>query len=364
VPWTEKLPSGKYRARYYLPDKSKRTLKEHFDYKSAALRAASAAELDAASLGWRDPKAAAETWGAWSKEWWINRSVQPGTLARDKSSLRSLEAKWGQTPLIDIKRHDIRSWAVELAKTMAPATVERRVYLFSASLSAAVDAEILTVNPAARLKLPRGETDVRRYLTEHQADTLLAQFTYGEKLFANEALVTTLLGTGMRWGEAVGLQIGRVDLRRGVLRVVEVWDKEIRQLKAYPKGRKIRDVPIPDWVVPFIRHSIGDRTSGFVFGNPPHYSNWYRRVWLVATERGELAGTRPHDLRHTYASRLLQRGIPLAEVGKLLGHTSAQTTQIYAHLAAEPSGAVLAALSRTATPVPPQPTSGVGTTSA
>ena len=58
-----------------------------------------------------------------------------------------------------------------------------------------------------------------------------------------------------------------------------------------------------------------------------------RRPWASATKKAGLAGVHLHDLRHTFASHLVSRGASLYLVGSLLGHTQAQTTQRYAHLA-------------------------------
>lgn len=326
---------------------------EKFTHKAAAFNAAAAAEAEAAQLGWRDPRAAAKTWGEWCEAWWDTRNVEPGTLHRDKSSRDScLLPKWKDVPLIDITRFEVKAWAAELgAAGMAPATVQRRIYLLSASLNAAIDAEILTSNPAFRIKLPGGETNVRRYLTHAEAAHLLAQFSPPMASSVGEDLVPVLLGTGMRWGEAVGLQIARVDFKRHSIRVSEVWDDEMRRLKPYPKGKKIRDVPMPEWIVPHLRHAIADRKTGHAFlqhGRVVDHSNWRFRVWEPAVERSGLDGTRIHDLRHTFASWLIQHPthpVSLQEVGKLLGHVSSQTTAIYAELAKEHSERVLAALS-------------------
>ncbi|HEX4400967.1 MAG TPA: site-specific integrase, partial [Galbitalea sp.] len=204
---------------------------------------------------------------------------------------------------------------------LAPSSVQRHLHLFSASLTAAVDAEILVANPAARLALPSGETDEMRFLTQKESGTLLASFEPAPRAF-----VSLLLGTGLRYGEGAGLQHKRLDLNRGQLRVAEVWDDKTGELKAYPKGRKIRDVPLPDWVVEQIPE--GD---GLVFG-PMIYTNWRKRVWLPALERSGLGHVRPHDLRHTYASRLAESGYSLFEIGARLGHVSPVTTQRYSHL--------------------------------
>ncbi|HET6561914.1 MAG TPA: tyrosine-type recombinase/integrase [Marmoricola sp.] len=78
-------------------------------------------------------------------------------------------------------------------------------------------------------------------------------------------------------------------------------------------------------------------------GKPLRNSNW-SPIWRDAVERALIGHARPYDLRHPFASWMLQDGVPLAEVGALLGRVSTQTTQVYAHLAQEPSERVRSAL--------------------
>ena len=170
----------------------------------------------------------------------------------------------------------MKEWAAELRKGgLAPATVKRRVYLLSASLNAAIDAEILKTNVAYRIELPGGETDVRRYLEKDEEIALLGKFDGP----VDRAMSRLLFGTGLRYGEAVGLQKKRVDLKGMSIRVAEVWDRESASLKAYPKGRRIRSVPFEDDLLPFLEERIaakGDRLF------PLDYWNWRRRHWAPA----------------------------------------------------------------------------------
>ena len=143
-----------------------------------------------------------------------------------------------------------------------------------------------------------------------------------------------------------------------MLRVVETWDEPSGRMKSYPKGKQVRDVPLtPELVAvlalqPYqkgcgVPHASGTCRSGLVFATPSgtvlRNSNW-AADWRRAVADSGVSHCRIHDLRHTYASWLLQAGIPLAEVGRLMGHVSTQTTAKYAHLAATPSAAVLTAL--------------------
>lgn len=351
--WTRRLPSGKHQGQYRGVDGRVRTAPGGpWAHKAAAMRAAAAAEHDARALGWRDPQAARRTWGEWCEQWWPTRAVEPSTRARDEGRRdRHLTPRWDGVPLVDITRHAVRAWAADLrAGGLSAASVQRCVHLLSASLNAAVDAEVLAANPAARLRLPTPPPSVERYLTHEELDAVVDELDG-----AARAMTLLLAGTGMRWGEAAGLHWGRVHSERGFIEVAEVWSAAEGVMKAYPKGRRARQVPIPGWL------ELGEPRTGACTAGPGHercrgplvlaseagtvldLAN-YRRAWSAACRRAQVGHVRVHDLRHTYASWLLQAGVPLAEVGRLLGHQSPLTTQRYAHLAEVPSAAVLAAL--------------------
>lgn len=158
--------------------------------------------------------------------------------------------------------------------------------------------------------------------------------------------------TGLRWGELAGLHLQRVDTKRLVIQVQEAWDKHSNEIKPYPKGRRRRGVPITRRLAGRIddyvkrnppkrcraRHRGGRRRTGALLlaskaGTPLNYGNMRRRHWDSVAERAGLAGGTPHDMRHTYASWLIQDGAGIETVSALLGHKSWTTTMRYAHLA-------------------------------
>lgn len=356
--WTEKLPSGKYRAVYRDHD-GKRRSAGTFTHAVAARRAGNEAEAGARRAGWRSPDAARQTWAQWCARWWPTRNVEPSTLRSDTYRLnKHLVPRWGNVELADITRHDIRAWAADLRAGHAPSTVQRIVHLLSASLNAAVDAEILQANPAEKLKLPRPQEAAERFLTAEDIDAI-AEHMPTER---DRTILYLLAYTGMRWGEMAGLHWNRVDFNRERIEVAETLDDRSREIKAYPKGKRTRFVPVPAFLLEMIGpptagpcglvHRTGRCRSGLVAlspeGKPLHSRNW-RRVFDRAVEDAGLDHAWPHMSRHAYASWLAQQGVPLAEIGKLLGHQSVVTTQRYAHLYEDQSAAVLAL------PTPRQP---------
>ncbi len=355
--WSEKLPSGRYRG-VYRDGAGKRRSAGVFVHKAKAEREAGAKEVDARKMLWRDPEAYKRPWGEWAEEWMRGRVVEATTARADEIRLRKhLVPRWAGVPLGSITRHDVKVWAAELGRgEIQPPTVQRIVHLFSASMNAAVDAEVVEANPAARIKLTNGALEQERYLTHEEFDAVREHLpTEQDRLIAD-----MLANTGLRWSEMAGLHWSRVDLRRGKVRVVETYSDTAGVMKAYPKGKRVRGVDLTDDLVAELSalnrtttgncgvpHSAGICRGGLVFttprGRPLRNSNW-SPIWRNAVADAEIGHARIHDLRHTFASWLLQKGIPLAEVGKLMGHVSTQTTAKYAHLAETPSEAIRLAL--------------------
>lgn len=362
--WVEKLPSGRYRGMYRLPNGEKRSVGT-FPHKKVAKDAAVEAEGKTKRAGWRDPRAGQITWRDWHAIWWRSRAIEPQTKSSESSMVSvHIMPRWGDVALADIKRSDVQTWVMEMIAAnvgtdedpahRSPATVRRVLTPFASSLAAAVDAEVLVANPALRIKVPPAPPVPHVFLTRAQYAQLAAQ-TSGQ----DRAVLDMLVGTGMRWGELAALHVHSLDLARGLVTIADVTDGS--EVKPYPKGRRQRRVPLLQWMVDELevpsptgcglKHR-GRRgcQSGLVFptagGGVRDDRNFYRRTLQPALQRAGLEdlGATIHDLRHTYASWLVQDGVPLTRVAELLGHASTRTTEIYAHFAPAQASDIEAAL--------------------
>jgi site-specific recombinase XerD len=138
-------------------------------------------------------------------------------------------------------------------------------------------------------------------------------------------VLTAMYGCGLRIGEAVKATTGEVDAQRMVLRVVG-------------KGNKERLAPLsPSLLVDLRRMWGAHRNAVWLFANkrgtnhidPGVVSKAFQAARLGAAIKEE---AKPHSLRHSFATRLLEEGVPAETVCILLGHASVKTTQGYLHL--------------------------------
>jgi integrase len=136
--------------------------------------------------------------------------------------------------------------------------------------------------------------------------------------------------TGARLGEVLGSRKGDFDLARGV------WTKSSHQTKQ----KRTEHLPLSAQALALISSMIeaSDPNSPFLFpGNKPGQPlREIKKFWASVMREAGIANYRRHDNRHTYASHLVSSGLSLEIVGRLLGHTTAATTQRYAHLADDP----------------------------
>lgn len=375
MPWTEQLPSGKYRA-CWRDHQGRQRSHSGFTRKSAALRYAGEQE----GRGGRGEAVASgrsPTWGTWRDQWLAARRVEPSTAKQDKVRInRYLTPRWERVRLNRITRREVQAWVNDLVETpahqtaadedddavryLSPATVDRIYRLFSQSLKAAVIDGTLAASPCVGIKIPEPAPGHERYLTRGEFD--LIAFHLREPY---RSMAILLVATGMRFGEAAGLHWQRVDLAAGLLHVVETWDSSSSTVKPYPKGKKVRSVPIPDWLSAVLAEQIDRHAparscglkhrsggpacrSGLVVPAPEGGAfdahNFGQREWATAVDLAGIDHVRLHDLRHTYASWLVQDGVSLQEVQRLLGHASILTTQRYAHLGTSQHANVLAVL--------------------
>ena len=146
-------------------------------------------------------------------------------------------------------------------------------------------------------------------------------------------IIPTLIMTGVRKREALDARWEDFNL------INQIWRIPIT------KSGKARHVPISDGMLQLLA-AVRDAQSHWpsvmlpcpwVFANPgtgKPYVSFYC-AWNTARSKAELADVRIHDLRHSFASFLINNGRSLYEVQKILGHTQVRTTQRYAHLAQE-----------------------------
>jgi integrase len=350
--WVQKLPSGRWRALYRDASGQQKSA-GIFDYKASANKAAQKAE----GVARHHPEVTTKlTVSEWLPRWQAQRAVEESTSRQDESKLRHhVLPQWGAVVLPQITSEGVQVWANGLRSGgFSPSTVQKIVRLLSSILQSAVSAGVLSKNVARGTKLPKDAPSPERFLSREEAEAIrcvLGGF--------DEFIFDVLVGTGVRWGEAVGLHWDDVDFDQDTIRIARSFDRTAKFFKptkthatrvvpigstlrgllsdrldargyGTPADLEYRDLPKPRYGL-VLPNSIGHPYDGALF---THRLDAAARAATVGqgSRRRIVGHVRPHDLRHTYASWLVQDGVPIQAVRDLLGHQSLITTQRYAKL--------------------------------
>lgn len=360
--YAQRMPSGQWRGVYRDLDGKKRYKaagggKNSWPTKKLALNWARAQEADVRRGRWHDPQLGKELYRDWVEIWWGTHTVEFRTERSDRSRIDThLIPKWGEKALSEISHTAVGAWVKSLSKSgLSGWTVGRIHTLLKESLDLAVREGKLVVNPAVGVDLPAKPPGKETFYTREQVDAIRSHMGTLDAF-----VVWMLVWTGLRWGELVGLHAANIDLKNGLVHVQHTMVEEgsTRFIKAYPKGRAKRAIPIAPRLLPnllewtvnlggekscgFEHADRGDRCPGGLLIVPENVSGrapaclsrhtWGPQHWAPARRLvpGAPYGT-PHDLRHTFASWMLQVGMSLEELARLMGHASLSTTQKYAH---------------------------------
>jgi len=191
---------------------------------------------------------------------------------------------------------------------------------------------VLKIDPTSLIDSPKLWKRIPDILSLNEVDALIAQPNIRDKQGARDkAILETLYATGMRVSEAVNLKVNNVNLDIGFLRCIGKGDKE----RIIPLGKKA--INSIKRYLEFTRAGLlKKRDSEFLFLNRFGKKISRQSLWKIIKRYAKDARIKkpikPHILRHSFATHLLERGADLRSVQEMLGHADISTTQIYTHI--------------------------------
>lgn len=334
----EKLPSGRWRGRYVDADRQKKTVPGTFGRKSDAMDAAIEAQAKAKRT------AAAET-GKLSartewREWWriinVDRVHTSDAGSKQQHVVdKYVEPRWGDTPLIGIKRREAQSWIDELCRQgHAPSYVRAIWGPFQRSINIAVEREILDSSPLVGIKLPRKPKRAKTFVAPGEPTKL------GAKMAARYVDASDfVLEVGCRPGELAGLHADQLDLVNGWVEIEYAYVQRLKAMRPTPKDLDSRRAPLSAKAIEVVKrqldgrplnegcgvpHTDGSRcTSTLVFRNlrggvlrPDLLS---QRMREAARKLG-IPAKSGYALRRGFATRAIDGGADPFQVKRIMGH--------------------------------------------
>lgn len=235
---------------------------------------------------------------------------------QDKRSLeRRMLPLWGHKRLIEFTRDDfIELQLIMRAGGSQPGTVNRNMALAKYIFNLAVRWDYLSASPAMGVKMLEDNDLIERFLTDDEIDRLLTELKNCRSPIMPD-LIEFLILTGARRGEASNMQWEDVDMENSM------WTVPIS------KSGKPRHIPLSGAAVNLLlRRKPLCEGSKYVFPNPKTGKplRAFHSTWDTIRKNAGIPDVRIHDLRHNFASLLINSGRTLYEVQKLLGHSNSR----------------------------------------
>jgi integrase len=291
---------------------------------------------------------------------WLTAN-KPKSAATTLQRLETNFGGWYARPLTDITVELIETWRTKrLSAGRSPRTVLRDVMTLSGVLTRARKAKRISENPIRDVEKPKidrkpkvrfldkaEEKRLRDALNERDAEMRAARESANEwRKARKEDPLPTLphygdhltpavllsMNTGLRNGELVALRWSNVDFK-GKQLTIEADTAKSEQTRHQPLNSEALDA-LKRW-----QKQSTDSERVFPVAR-------FKTAWTALLERAHITKFRWHDLRHHFASRLVQAGVPLNTVRELLGHGSLAMTLRYAHLAPDQKIGAVAKLVR------------------
>ncbi len=235
--------------------------------------------------------------------------------------VKTLVERYKDKSLSDFTMQDLELFQTDWVKKFSIAYTNRLTATLKRMFTKAADWEMINEDVLKRVrkvKLLKGENKRLRYLSDDEIERLIN--ACGKEI---KPIVITALNTGMRKSEILHLTWNRVDLKNRII----LLDKT--------KNGERREIPINQTLFYTLSGIVRNIKTDYVFYNPETLKPYYdlKKSFAAALKKAHIIDFHFHDLRHTFASRLVMGGVDLTTVKELLGHKSITMTLRYSHLA-------------------------------
>ncbi|MEC5424782.1 tyrosine-type recombinase/integrase [Virgibacillus sp. C22-A2] len=216
----------------------------------------------------------------------------------------------------------LKNYLAESSNNLKPSSLSHRIRFIRSLFRWLHEEGIIELNPASKIKEPRVGKRIPNFLTEREIEYLRdACFSPMEK-----ALFEFMFSTGCRIGEIVSLDRNSIN-----------WGNQSAIVRG--KGDKEREVYFnircDIWLKKYLDSRFDNDPAIFATERSPHRMSIAQMRYIIKriSKRAGINKTiHPHQLRHSYATHLLNNGAPLEVIQSLLGHEKSETTRIYAEL--------------------------------
>jgi len=237
---------------------------------------------------------------------------------REEIIVKHLVDFFGDKPLGKIKTSDIEEYRINRLNSVTQSSVNRETIVLRHMFNTAINLGKLMQSPMRNIKQYKIQEHSIRVLTKEEETMLLAASCEHLK-----PIIITALNTGMRLGEILDLRWDNIDM-----------DKDIITL-THTKNNRIRYIPINNRLKETLKYVIKVGSDKVFCDNNGRPMESIKTAFKNAVRRAGIKHIRFHDLRHTFATRLIEKNINIVTVKDLLGHADIKTTMRYSHPAPE-----------------------------
>lgn len=263
----------------------------------------------------------------------LERGLSANTISaysKDLAQCAVFLSREGAADWVAVEAKDVSAWAADLSRAeFACSSQARKLSALRMFAKHLVRENLRADDFTDLLGTPKNTRKLPEVLTREEVERLLnapaASTPHGLR---DRAILELFYSSGLRVSELCGVLLQSVDLEEGYVRV-------------FGKGSKERIAPIGSAAIKAVRdylaggrpHFVKDRTGSALFLSQQGRAISRKMVWVMIKEQARRAGIekviKPHLLRHSFATHLLEGGADLRAIQEMLGHSDISTTQIY-----------------------------------